>query len=198
MTTSRVRTLVCLLALGFSLLVGCSTREAESPPATSSAQVDLPSPVAARTDDPSAPKHIVVDGDSAVTDPVATDTTGALLPPQDVHRLGWWVDSALPGSSKGTIVVTGHVDDAAQGQGFAARFGSLAPGSDVAVTTVGGDTIHYRVRNVQSSDKEKAFPADELNRLDGPETLALVTCGGPFVGPPLGYADNIIAWATRA
>ena len=33
---------------------------------------------------------------------------------------------------------------------------------------------------------------------DGPETLALVTCGGAFVGPPLGYADNIIAWATRA
>ena len=54
------------------------------------------------------------------------------------------------------------------------------------------------MRNVQKADKEKGFPAEELNRLDGPETLALVTCGGAFVGPPLGYADNIIAWATRA
>jgi hypothetical protein len=32
--------------------------------------------------------------------------------------------------------------------------------------------------------------------LEGPEALALVTCGGNFVGPPLGYEDNIIAFAS--
>ena len=198
MKTTPIRTLFCLLALSLTLLVGCSTRTSESSVATPSAQTQLPAPVAARTDEPAAPKSIEVGGDSAVTDAVATDTTGALLPPQDVHRLGWWVDSALPGSGKGTIVVTGHVDEASQGRGFAARFSSLAPGTEVAVTTAKGETVHYRVRNVQKADKEKGFPAEELNRLDGPETLALVTCGGAFVGPPLGDADNIIAWATRA
>ena len=45
--------------------------------------------------------------------------------------------------------------------------------------------------------------AQRFQRLDhaqhiagiGPETLLLVTCGGEFVGPPLGYANNDFVFA---
>ena len=199
MNGPRMRALFCLVALGFALVIGgCSTSDRESAATAPSAQAELPAPVAARTDEKSAPKSIAVGGDSAITEAVATDTTGALLPPQDVRRLGWWVDSSLPGSGKGTIVVTGHVNEADQGTGVAARFATMKPGETVAVTTASGQQINYRVTRIQNADKETGFPSDELNRVDGPETLALVTCGGQFVGPPLGYKDNVIAWATRA
>ncbi|MEP9392505.1 class F sortase [Gordonia sp. VNK1] len=189
--------LACLAA---AILTGCATTGTPSSESGTStvAQSDLRPPVSARTGDPGAPTSVTAGGGTAPTESVATDTSGALLPPQDVGHLGWWVDSALPGSGTGTVVITGHVDDVDQGRGFAARFGSLTPGSEVTLQTAGGDTVRYRIRDVQTADKENGFPAAQLNRLDGPETLALVTCGGPFVGPPLGYRDNIIAWAVRS
>ena len=58
MKTTPIRTLFCLLALSLTLLVGCSTRTSESSVATPSAQTQLPAPVAARTDEPAAPKSI--------------------------------------------------------------------------------------------------------------------------------------------
>ncbi|MDF3281823.1 class F sortase [Gordonia sp. N1V] len=200
--TRRLLRRVALLLVGLAavVLTGCATSATPSsePGSSTVAQSDLRPPVSARTGDPAAPTSVTADGQTAPTESVATDASGALLPPQDVGHLGWWVDSALPGSGMGTVVITGHIDDVDQGRGFAARFGSLMPGSEVTVQTAGGEKVRYRVRDVQTADKENAFPAAQLNRLDGPETLALVTCGGPFVGPPLGYRDNIIAWAVRS
>lgn len=195
----RAERVAAALAFGCALLIGgCTTDQSAIDPGTSVAQQDLPAPVSARTADPAAPKSLDLAGASAPTDAVSTDTSGALLPPQDVHRLGWWVDSALPGGGKGTVVITGHVDEATQGTGFASAFANLRPGDEVTLDTASGAHVHYRVDRQQSADKRSGFPAADLNRLDGPETLALVTCGGKFVGPPLGYADNVIAWAVRS
>ncbi len=59
-----------------------------------------------------------------------------------------------------------------------------------------GSSRRYRVDRVMSVGKDGELPLGELNRLDGPETLMLVTCGGEFVGPPLGYANNDFVFAT--
>lgn len=123
----RVRS-AALAAAATSLLFagacGGSTSQ-PGPTATSTAEVgqrDLQTPVMVVDDNPSAPVGLTVDGAAAPIDPVATDYAGVLLPPQDVDRLGWWADSALPGSGAGSIVLVGHIDDVAQGDGFAARF----------------------------------------------------------------------------
>ncbi len=159
---------------------------------------DMPLPVAASADDPAAPVALTLDGIGAPTDPVATDADGALLPPRDVSRVGWWVDSALPGGGSGAIVMTGHIDDVDQGEGFAARFGGLHEGDEITVTVADGSAREYRVDRLLSVSKDGDLPLDELNRLDGPETLVLVTCGGEFVGPPLGYANNEFVFAVPA
>ncbi|SIR69644.1 class F sortase [Williamsia sterculiae] len=180
------------------LTAGCATHSgAHSTVATG--QQHLPAPVAATATEASAPEVVTIGHDSARTAAVATDDRGVLAPPQDVHQLGWWVDSALPGSGHGTVVITGHIDDVAQGSGFASRFGDLHPADTVTVTSRDHAQHTYRVTRTVTSDK--AHPSNafgELNRLDGDETLALVTCGGPFIGPPLGYEDNIITLATPA
>ena len=185
------------------LLAGCAA--SESPPARApSASVHaLPAPIHAVATEAAAPVELTARGGRAHVDPVATDAGGALIPPTGVARLGWWVDSALPGSGRGTVVITGHIDDSTQGTGFAARFAGMRPGERVTVTTAGGGPVDYRITRVDETDKASGegsggLPVAELNRQDGVETLALVTCGGPFIGPPLGYRDNIIAWATRA
>ncbi|WOC14143.1 class F sortase [Gordonia sp. MP11Mi] len=178
----------------------CGTHETTSE--STQAQADLPAPIIAVAHDPSAPVQLVIDGQSAPTQAVATDAQGTLLPPTDISNVGWWVDSALPGSHTGTIVIAGHVDDVAQGTGYAARFATLELGSMVTIGTADGQHLTYRVSRVVDAEKTgtgtDAVPFEELNRLDGPETLALVTCGGPFIGPPLGYRDNIVVFAAPA
>jgi len=190
-------TVVCAAALVF--LGGCATTSdpdtASVPASVTEGKKDMPPPVAAIADDPAAPVSLTLDGVTAPTDPVATDASGTLLPPQDVSRLGWWVDSAMPGGGSGAIVVTGHVDDVDQGDGFAARFADVREGDELTVSTGDGRAREYRVDRLLSVGKEGNLPLDEINRLDGPETLLLVTCGGEFVGPPLGYANNDFVFA---
>lgn len=197
----RLIRILCALAAVAALVAtaACGTEEATPSTSSTQAQANLRPPVSAVSHDRSTPKSLVIDGASAPTVSVATDAAGTLLPPTDIARLGWWVDSALPGSGAGTIVVAGHVDDVKQGTGYAARFATLKAGDTVAVDTADGATHAYRVTRVVDARKDgrgaDAVPFDELNRLDGPETLALVTCGGPFIGPPLGYRDNIVVFA---
>ena len=181
-------------------LAGCGgTVEgtAAAPSSNPSAQSDLRPPVTAAATEPTTPVTVTVDGAQAPIDAVATDAQGALYPPTDVNRLGWWVDSALPGSGAGSVIVTGHADDARQGAGYAKRFSGLARGAPITLTGQDGATVDYRVTRTASVSKG-VLPTDDLNRLDGPETLILVTCGGEFIGPPLGYENNDLVYAERA
>lgn len=137
------------------------------------------------------------DADSAPIITINTDPDGVLLPPKDVSRIGWWKDSDAPGDGVGgTIVMTGHINGNGQ-VGFAKKFIALQPGNIVTLGSVDGAEHQYVVQSVEHYDKASgALPTTRLNSLDGPEVLALITCGGEFVGAPLGYADNVIAWAT--
>lgn len=175
------------------LLGGCATEQ--QAPTLTGAQESLPPPVLAEAGHGGAPVRLTLGGDSAQILAVETDQDGVLLPPKEIDQLGWWAGSAEPGSGTGTVVVTGHVDDIDLGTGFAAHFTSLKPGDTVTLTSNDQSAHRYRVTRAGAVAKEGGLPVDELNRLDGPETLALVTCGGPFVGPPLGYRDNIVVFA---
>lgn len=189
-----MRILAVLLLIG--LMAGCGSEDS-SDAGPRNAQSDLRPPVIAAVDHPDRPARLTIGNDSAPTDPIATDTSGVLLPPQDVKRLGWWADSSLPGSGAGTVLITGHIDDAKQGDGFAKKFSSLKPGDTVTLSGGNGQTWRYRIDSVDSVKKDGGLPVDRLNRQDGPETLALVTCGGEFIGPPRGYANNEVVFASR-
>lgn len=194
------RSAAVVAAVALVALAGCGSTvdgTAAAPSSNPSAQSDLRPPVSATASEPTTPVAVTVDGHKAAIDAVATDSQGALYPPTDVARVGWWVDSALPGSGAGSVVVTGHVDDARQGTGFAKRFSALKAGDRVELTGRDGATVAYRVTRTASVSKG-VLPTDDLNRLDGPETLILVTCGGRFVGPPMGYENNDLVYAERA
>lgn len=132
----------------------------------------------------------------APVDLVGLTNEGALIPPEDVSRLGWYAASAIPGdpNAKGSTVITGHVNHQTQGQGFAYYFTQLEQGDEVSVL-IDGTTHTYRVTKPPfRASKEGALP-EEVNDSTGENKLVLITCGGEFVGGSLGYADNVFVIA---
>ena len=138
---------------------------------------------------------ITVDGETAPVDFVQVTDQGVLLPPQDVSRVGWYSASAIPGEhGEGSSVITGHVNFAGQGEGFARRFVDLAEGSEVIVHVNGEDRAFRVSEPPEHVTKGDALP-EVVNQAEGDNRLVLITCGGEFVGGQLGYADNVISVA---
>lgn len=132
----------------------------------------------------------------APVDMVGLTAEGALVPPEDVNRLGWYASSAIPGdaSSKGSTVITGHVNHQTQGQGFAYHFTQLEAGDEVSVLIDGTPHI-YRVTKPPFRVAKGGELPEEVNDSTGANKLVLITCGGEFVGGALGYADNVFVVA---
>lgn len=167
-----------------------------APAPVEGAQANLPEPAPGSSKDVQT-MTLKIAGREAPVDPVQVTEKHVLLPPTDVQRLGWYSASAVPGSTGGvgSSVITGHINDAAQGDGFAHSFTALRAGDVVAVTMNGGNVQQFRV----TQDPEhvvKGSPLPEVvNDAHGPNRLVLITCGGQFVGGQLGYADNVITVA---
>ncbi|WP_236630119.1 class F sortase [Corynebacterium atypicum] len=139
---------------------------------------------------------LTINGRTAEVDPIQVTDTGMLVPPQDVQRLGWYSASAVPGESGavGSSVITGHVNYEGQGEGFAYQFTQLNEGDEVVVVH-GGETHKFKVTRKPYRIPKTGQMPPEVNDFYGSNSLVMVTCGGAFVGGPLGYADNIVTIA---
>lgn len=141
--------------------------------------------------------EMLIDGKSAPIDFVQLTDQGSLIPPTDVSRLGWYSASAIPGEegAAGSSVITGHVNEVDQGDGYAARFADLKAGDTVTVK-VDGESRDFTVSKDPIQVVKGAQMPEAVNDAVGENRLVLITCGGEFVGGTLGYADNIIVEAT--
>ncbi len=123
--------------------------------------------------------------------PIQVDAEGVLHPPADVDEVGWWDQSAKPGSPTGQTLITGHTVHT--GGGVMNRLGDLRPGALVQVKTAGG-TVDYRTTRVFVYTKAQL--AKNAVKLFGQQRkenrLVLVTCTG-WTGSD--YTSNIIVFA---
>jgi len=71
-----------------------------------------------------------LDVDAAVV-AVGVDDRGEMAVPVDIRETGWYRFGPAPGSTTGSAVLSGHVDDYRQGAGVFARIGDLGPGDPV-------------------------------------------------------------------
>lgn len=121
------------------------------------------------------PRTIVVPalGVRAEVDPIVV-AGGALTPPADPRRVGWWAGGARPGATQGTAVVTGHtVHD---GGGAFDRLDELVRG-DAVVVGAGERRLHYEVASVRVLSRDQlARRHRAVFRQDGSGRLVLVTC----------------------
>ncbi|MBC6762453.1 MULTISPECIES: class F sortase [Corynebacterium] len=140
--------------------------------------------------------EMLIDGKSAPIDFVQLTDQGSLIPPTDISRLGWYSASAIPGEegAAGSSVITGHVNEVDQGDGYAARFADLKAGDTVTVK-VDGESRDFTVSKDPIQVVKGAQMPESVNDAVGENRLVLITCGGEFVGGTLGYADNIIVEA---
>jgi len=109
----------------------------------------------------------------APVDPISTED-GALTPPSDPQRVGWWSGGARPGSAQGAAVVTGHTVHT--GGGAFDDLETLSRGDRVVVRSRASE-LAYRVRSVEVLSREELarHRVDVFGRT-GPARLVLITC----------------------
>jgi hypothetical protein len=119
---------------------------------------------------------------------------GSIAPPtQDpAEDVGWYTLGPTPGEP-GTAVLVGHVDTADRAAVFH-RLHEIRPGKLIEVSRKDRRTATFKVDSIESFPKT-AFPASRVLVHDQVPRLALVTCGGAWVGDDTGYADNVIVFA---
>ena len=139
---------------------------------------------------------LTVAGQTAVVDPIQLTTTGMLIPPTDVSRLGWYSASAVPGAegNSGSTVITGHINYQGQGAGFASNFTQLKLGDDFTIA-IDGQPQTFRVTQAPFRVAKGTEMPAVVNDTTGSNKIVLITCGGQFVGGTLGYEDNIFTVA---
>lgn len=124
--------------------------------------------------------------------PVGLEADGSMEIP-GVSEAGWYKYGPRPGEYDGSSVIAAHVDyNGRAGVFFELR--RLAVGAEIVVLDDRGMEHRYTVSERFQVDKGK-LPTDELFRIDGPETLTLITCGGIFDRSARSYVDNIVVRA---
>jgi LPXTG-site transpeptidase (sortase) family protein len=127
----------------------------------------------------------------APLEPIELASDGVLTPPADTEVVGWWDDSAEPGSGKGQTVVTGHT--VSTGGGVMNDLPKIDVGALVRIRDE-GKLVDYRTTGVFKLSKEEV--ADNAESLFGQGSqggrLVLVTCTDYHEGD---YASNVIVWA---
>jgi hypothetical protein len=124
--------------------------------------------------------------------PMDVRAGGELGIPDDPRDVGWWRGGAWPGSSRGTVVLAGHVDTARDGPGALFHVAELEPGDRIDVLTDQG-TRPYAV--VARRSFHKADLPNDVFAATGRPRLVIITCGGTFDSRSRHYTDNVVVYA---
>jgi sortase (surface protein transpeptidase) len=151
-----------------------------------------PSPAGA--DRATRPERFVLGDIELPVQPVGVGDDGMMELPTTAYAVGWYEFGARPADRAGTTVLAGHVDTKAEGLGPLAALRRVDEGTEVAVATADGTSRRYRVTGVEVIRKARV-PLEQIFAREGPETLVVITCGGPY-SRSTGYRDNVIVAAT--
>jgi Sortase domain len=123
---------------------------------------------------------------------LGVDGDGALVPPDDFARAGWFADGPVPGEI-GPAVLAGHVDSH-DGPAVFFRLVDLATGADVLVDLADGTTVRFTVAGAARYPKDE-FPTEDVYGPTPRAELRLITCGGEFDRDRRSYRDNVVVFA---
>jgi hypothetical protein len=110
-----------------------------------------------------------------------------------LNEAGWYNQGPTPGQY-GPAILVGHVDTKDKPAVFA-RIRELKPGAKIEVTRRDRQVAVFEVNSVETFSKTK-IPMDRIYNDFSRPGLRLITCGGRWIGGELGYADNIVAFAS--
>ncbi|WP_250036646.1 class F sortase [Paractinoplanes maris] len=180
------------------------TTLASSAPAVSSSRSSAPA-VRVPVQDGALPTDTTVDAPvrlripalklDAAVDAVGIDAkTGDFAVPPSVDQVGWYRYGPGFSAGAGSIVVAGHVDSAAEGDGAFFKLGSLEAGDSVTLSGPGGQDRTFEVV-ARERYRKTAIPLEKYFAREGAARLTLITCGGPFDPKTRHYRDNVVVTA---
>lgn len=109
------------------------------------------------------------------------------------NQAGWYERGPTPGQF-GPAIIVGHVDTK-NGPSVFHDLVKLRPGARIEITREDRSTAVFEVNSVEHFDKGK-LPTDRVYGDYSRPVLRLITCGGQWRGGSIGYADNVIAFAS--
>jgi len=116
------------------------------------------------------------------------------VPPVERHNeTGWFEHGPAPGQL-GPAIIVGHVDSRA-GPSVFHDLPRLRRGARIEVTRADRRVAVFEVTSVEHFNKAR-LPGDRVYGGYDRPGLRLITCGGRWLGPRQGYADNVIVFAT--
>jgi hypothetical protein len=146
--------------------------------------------------DPSPPKRIRIPSIrvDAPVHGVGLQGDGSIAVPSLKLRneAGWFREGPSPGEY-GPAILVGHVDTTQRPAVFQ-RLKELVPGARIEIARQDRNIAVFEVNSVEQYNK-KALPSAVYRDYTRP-ALRLITCGGDWVGGAIGYADNIVVFAS--
>jgi sortase (surface protein transpeptidase) len=124
---------------------------------------------------------------------LADDGSIAVPPLRRHHEAGWFDRSPTPGQF-GPAVIVGHADTRT-GPSIFHELTRLRPGARVEVTRRDRAVAVFEVNSVERFGKA-TLPVERVYADFTRPGLRLITCGGEWVGGGIGYADNIVVFAS--
>jgi len=126
--------------------------------------------------------------------PVGIADDGWMELPATAYAVGWYRFGARPADRSGTTVLAGHVDTRAEGLGPLAALRGVEEGTEIELAAGDGTTRRYAATDVEVIRKARV-PLEQIFAREGPETLVVITCGGPY-SRSTGYRDNVVLTAS--
>lgn len=138
---------------------------------------------------------------------------GTLHVPSDPTTVSWAKEDAAPGSSRGTVILTSHINYVINGQLVIGALSDLAVyakqaiGKTISLKLADGRTLHYRIvagreytKEQLAGDKQLRAELYDQRKVYGPAShpasrLLLVSCGGAFDEYTGEYEDNVFLYA---
>lgn len=124
---------------------------------------------------------------------LADDGSIAVPPLQRHNEAGWFDGGPTPGQF-GPAILVGHADTRT-GPSIFHDVTKLHPGARVEVTRSDRSVAVFEVNSVERFGKAR-LPVDRVYRDFSRPGLRLITCGGEWKGGSIGYADNIVVFAS--
>lgn len=129
------------------------------------------------------------------------DSGAVAVPPVSQPQvLGYYARGSAPcftGPAATPFTLLGHVDGGGR-LGVLADLRNLKPGDAVTVGLNTGRSCTYRITKLAEFDKRDLAAGGDAaaaREMWGPVTqgsIRIDSCGGPYVGPPLYYRDNLV------
>jgi sortase (surface protein transpeptidase) len=116
------------------------------------------------------------------------------VPPVAEHNVAGWFDRGPSPGEYGPAIIVGHVDTTS-GPSVFYRLGELPLGARIEVRRGDGTIAVFRVGSIENFDKGRL----PVNRVYGDYSrpgLRLITCTGRWLGPGIGYSDNLVVFAS--